>query len=575
MAVIYQNEDLSLHKNNDSIDLTSIKNNMALTVNDDGEILNEYIVKLLDNYIFELLNENESFTPIHVDEVASRIAKIYEKIRKIIDWKDDNALRRGAIERILKRIIFPNIAKITVKKFDIKYLAETLTFELIRGGHLPNNSIPLERLIDVERIIKKYLIFLDSSSKFDIFAFKQRVNYINFLIEISACEIEEILTNPFKEYGIINAMSKCLENIVRFEPNDFLKNDEIKKFLLISTIKTLYDLDDKYISYILLKLNFPNWNILEEDEIRIISKKLPEIWNQIEIDLKNKILKKFTRVAEYVDTIFLLIDDILLKYKNKPNILYKIFDNKIKFEKEIKIAYKKRYSTLKTRLIRLAIFSTLSVFLSNWFTFFIIEVPLAKLFYEGFNLKAAIIDFLIPTFVMFLLVSIIKLPSKDNMNKVINLANSIVYKNSEKRYFQIKFDNGKPSLLKIFMVSLYIEIIIFAFIGIAYLFYIGGLPMTSVIFDTFTISLTFFAAVAIKNKSKELNVDEDTTIGSFLLDMLSVPIAKVGAFLARKWKEYNVVAILFNFLIETPFAVILNLIQGWSDFISEEKQEFH
>ncbi|MBN1970383.1 MAG: hypothetical protein JW870_13530 [Candidatus Delongbacteria bacterium] len=515
------------------------------------------------------------YTPIHVDEIASRIAKVYEKIRKIIDWKDDNALRRSAIERILKRIIFPNLAGLTTKKAAVDELSETITVELIRGGHLPNDTIPMERLSDVANILKKYLVFLKSADKYDFFAVKQKINYTNFILEIAACEIEEVLTNPVKEYGIINTMSSLLYERINFIPKDHLKEDDIRKYILIATIKTLYDLDDKFITYILLKQKYVNWNSASDEELEKISKELPNVWSEIGEDLKRPYLRKFIRIAENVDTVFLLVDDILSKYKDDPGKIKENFEDHKKLEKLLTKSYESRYKTLKTRLFRLAIFSTLSVFLSNWVTFFIVEVPLANIFAEGFSFRAAVIDFVLPTAVMFFLVIIIRLPKKNNINKVIDLAFSFIYQDEEKRLYQIRFENKRPSMIKIIMTSLYFEIIIFTFIGIAYAFYIANLPISSVVFDTFTISLTVFAAVAIKNKSRELSVDEDTSVGSFLLDMLSVPVAKVGSVFARKWKEYNIVAILFNFLIETPFAVILNIIQGWSDFISERKQELH
>jgi len=40
---------------------------------------------------------------IHVDEVASKVAAFYEKIRGIIDWKEEHLLKRRAIERMFKR----------------------------------------------------------------------------------------------------------------------------------------------------------------------------------------------------------------------------------------------------------------------------------------------------------------------------------------------------------------------------------------------------------------------------------------------------------------------------------------
>lgn len=120
---------------------------------------------------------------------------------------------------------------------------------------------------------------------------------------------------------------------------------------------------------------------------------------------------------------------------------------------------------------------------------------------------------------------------------------------------------------------MYILTTLLAFAGIAFVFYIARLPITSVIFDTFTIALTVFAAVVIKNKSKELNVDEHADIHDFLLDIVAVPIAKVGSVFARKWKEYNIIAIFFNFVIETPLVVVLDFIQGWSEYIKERKSE--
>jgi hypothetical protein len=54
-----------------------------------------------------------------------------------------------------------------------------------------------------------------------------------------------------------------------------------------------------------------------------------------------------------------------------------------------------------------------------------------------------------------------------------------------------------------------------------------------------------------------------------------VTAAKVGSILASKWKEYNVISIVFNFIIETPFSLILYFIDRWSEFIKERRAELH
>jgi hypothetical protein len=83
-----------------------------------------------------------------------------------------------------------------------------------------------------------------------------------------------------------------------------------------------------------------------------------------------------------------------------------------------------------------------------------------------------------------------------------------------------------------------------------------------------------FAAVAIGNKAKELTVEDNSGVRAFIFDIISVPVAKVGAYLANKWKEYNVIAVFFNFVFETPFVLFLDFIQEWSKYIRERKSEF-
>ncbi len=271
----------------------------------------------------------------------------------------------------------------------------------------------------------------------------------------------------------------------------------------------------------------------------------------------------------------MLIGDIMEQYKETPEKLAGILSNKTALTDHLIEVYDKRYASLKTRLVRLAIFSTLSVFLSNWITFFIIEVPMASWFYEGFNLFTAIIDFVVPTAVMFALVSIIHPPAADNIELVKKAVYQFMYSDERTKHFDVYLKRQRNSAVSLIMAILYMVMMFGVLGGVGYVFYIARLPITSVLFDTFTIALTFFAAVLIRNKSKELSVDDRSSVWEFLLDMVSVPIARIGSFLAAKWKEYNVIAILFTFLIETPMVVVFDFIESWSQYLKERKSELH
>ena len=548
---------------------------------DEGAPMREllpHIQKMLDDYISGLNSAKKAVTPIHIDDIALRVAKFYEMIRKVVDWKEDNALRRSATERVLKRTLFPKLSKLTLTPdVDTYRVAYTVTADLIRGGHLLNDEIPEESVMVIETALKKYLYILAHAkfTKFEQIPLKQQINFAMFIIELAACEIEEILTTPVKERVLLETMTKMMSDRIRVRPDGTMNDDEKKTQVYIAVCRTLFDLDDTFIMAQLIKFSYRSWSMPSEEDLAVYAKDIPALWEGSSHVLEHPLARQFYAICERMDTVYMLIGDLLDTYKDRTEELQKLFGNKERYLEEITTAYDKRYHSLKSRLMRLAIFSTLSVFLSNWATFFIVEIPLASIFYEGFNWFTATIDFVVPTVVMALLVSIIKAPGAENIKSVLTAVTQSTYSGEKMMLYDVYLKKRRNKFFNLFASILYTFMMFGVLGGAGYIFYIAKLPITSVIFDTFTIALTFFAAVLIRNKSKELTVDDSSSIFEFFMDMLSVPIARVGSFLATKWKEYNIVAILFTFLIETPMVVILDFIESWSKYLKERRADLH
>lgn len=542
------------------------------------EVLSPPIVELVERYRQSLILSKKEISAIHVDEIASKIAFLYERIRKIIDWKEENVLRRSAILRILKRHF---ISKITVINFnlklDINSVAENLTLELIRGGHLQNDEVPKEKIGGVAQVLKKYIYLLENApyNKSGEIIFKKKVNFYNFILEVAACEIEDVLAPPVKENALIRAMTHLMTERIRLVPENALTPLEKETQTYIATCRTLFDLDDAIITYHILKYRYPQWLSPTNDFIIQFTNQVFLIFEKIDKDLNHPLRKELLSYCERTDTVFTLLDDLLDYYKKEPDKITQVLANKAKLKELLTQFYDKRYKTLKTRLFRLAIVTAFSVFFSNWFTFFIIEVPLAHLFYEGFNLFAAVIDFLVPPALMFLMVVIIKPPPASNLDKVIELVYRFVYLGEKKDLYEIKVQKKKRPIISFVIFLLYLAAAIVSFGTIARIFYLARLPITSVIFDTATIALNIFAALVIRNKAKELTVDDKSSIWEFILDVLSVPVAKIGSFLAAKWREYNVFTVFLNVFVELPFVTFIDFMESWSQFLKEKKAEFH
>ncbi len=115
--------------------------------------------KLISRYQLwkKSLQPGEGVATIHVDEFASKIAAFYEKVREIVDWKEQHLMRRAAVTRKLKRLFLNwEIANANVKN----NIAEPLVLELIRGGHFPNDKIAETKIGEVQKVIDKYTFII-------------------------------------------------------------------------------------------------------------------------------------------------------------------------------------------------------------------------------------------------------------------------------------------------------------------------------------------------------------------------------------------------------------------------------
>ncbi len=146
------------------------------------------------------LEPKEGVSTIHVDEVALAVASFYEKIRGVVEWKEEHLLRRRAIERILKRRLF-------LQKSG-EEVAEPLVFELIRGGHFPNDRIEEIKIEKIKKILNKYLFIIENAPRQTE---KLKLELYDWLLNIAACEVEEILSLSLREKALINYMTELMK----------------------------------------------------------------------------------------------------------------------------------------------------------------------------------------------------------------------------------------------------------------------------------------------------------------------------------------------------------------------------
>lgn len=507
---------------------------------------------------------------IHVDEFASNVAAFYEKIRMIVDWKEEHLIKRTAITRRLKRrFIGSDINNLNSSES----IAEPLILELIRAGHFPNDKIEESKIGVIKNILDKYILILKNSPQKE--TPKEKMQFYNWLMEITACEIEENLAPLRKENALIDYMFEMMKERIsvsdKFKKKNQISPEEKNIQIYIAVQQSLFKLDNPLISYNLIKYLYPQWTRPSENYLTYFTNNIYNIWHQVEQKLSHPLGKKFYTICEKYDTPYLLLGDVLAKTDISKTITPE------ELESSIKDAYKLRLSTLGQRIYRAAFYSTLSSLLTNAFSVFVIEIPLALWIYGQFSSSPYLtisVDILGPTMLMFLMVGTIRPPSKKNLNTVILETMKIVYEKENRDVYEIK-PNRKMGVITASIISIiYLATTVLSFGAILYIFDKARFPITSAIINIVLIAIISFAGIAIRKKGQELTIEEKKSgIFGFLFDILSLPVASVGRWLSNKWKKYNAIAAFFNAIIDTPFTIFVEFLEQWRYFIKERKEE--
>lgn len=514
---------------------------------------------------------------IHVDEVALKMAAFYEQLRTVVEWKEEHLMRRAAIIRKLKRKFF----ELELNNFsDIENIAESLVFELIRGGHFPNDRIEESKIPEIQKIIEKYIFILKNNPENR--EGKAGINFYNWLIEISACEIEETLAPTAREKALIDYMFESMKQKIKVSEKIFqsqiLKKEEVDIQIYIAVCLALFKLDKPIISYYLIKQRFPEWSQSLSKEknkngsVLKISQNIFKTWKNIEKNLGHPLSKKFYAICEKYDTPYLIIGDILSI--NTPSEIGKEILSPSVLEGFIKETYSKRLSTLKSRVSRSTLYSAISIFIAKLISL-VFLVSITKLFYDKTVSPFSIgLDIIVPLSLMLSTASTIKKPSKNNINIVIIETMKIIYKKNNKEEYEIKLQKKKNVAVKVLLSLLYVFSTFITFGGIYYIFYSVGLLAIFIITNIIFIALILFTLTAVAKKARELTMEEEKeNFLTFILDIFFLPMHGLGKWISNKLNKYNTGSALFGALIDMPFSAFLEFFEKWRHFIKERKEE--
>lgn len=519
-----------------------------MTVNKNGR-------KILEIFGYTKPNIKEDEDRITVHAAVSRFAFIYERIRNIVDYKDEHLIRKAAILRILKRQL--------LLEPDPRNIAEQLIRELIGARYLPNGALPVSLIDHVSWIIYKLQLVLKVNAGPE--------SHQEWLKAMVAVEIEDTVVDASREKALASFLFERISRSVKVR-GAALDDFDLRLQIYVACYRTLFKADDEIVGYKLLRVYLPEWMTPQVwmSNPRPIAERLVAVRHRIKGQLGYALSQRFQRAVKPWAAALDMMTQIYLKDPvNTPIMIEKPETLKAEIGKYAE----GRYAKVKSKLRKGTVRAMLYLLLTKMIVALVLEVPVEMYMYQRVHFESLMVNLLFPPFIMFLVGVFIRLPGFENTERIQQAAEELV---SDQPVTVKTIVAPRPrSAFATSMLTLTYTLTFVVTFGLIYLI-LNSLSFTwvSILIFMFFLSLVSFFAYRLRMGAREVVVtDNRVTLWNSVTDFFSIPVLRAGRWLSQGINRINIFLFFFDFIFEAPYKFILTLLEEWFAFAKEKKDE--
>jgi len=496
---------------------------------------------------------------VNVSKTISILARIYEKARNAVEFRAEHLVRRGAIERILKRRILLGGGA--------NDIAENLVIELLWARYIDSALIDNEKIVEIDAIIKRYLLL-----KHDMFHSAGKNGGIDWetIMGLLSSEIEDSLVSGKQREALNNFVYQAMRAKVHIPDGD---ERYVNMQTYIAVERAFGQSDDALVAYELMKMIQPSWFGLTADTSAAEFPLLLQNLRLVKTSLHDPVGEALTRYIRHHTPPFLLLRDFLLEH---GDIATAMIENKEQFETTLSEIANKRYKEIGAKVRRAVVRSIIYIFLTKMLFAFALEAPFDLFITKRVEYFALGINAIFPPILLFLVAGFQSVPGQENTKRLITRIKKVIYDfdnlKTETDIFTPKLTIRRPLLTAIFSVFyLATYLLVFGFIawGLNKLHF----NIASQVIFVFFVTLVSFFAYRIRVSAKEYEMTDREGFFGPLMDFFFLPILRVGHWLSGEIAKINIFIFLFDFILEAPLKVIFEVAEEWIRFIRTKKEE--
>ncbi|MFA6593628.1 MAG: hypothetical protein WCT16_00020 [Candidatus Buchananbacteria bacterium] len=498
---------------------------------------------------------------IKLNQLVSKLGFFYEKIRNAIDYNDEHLIRRNSLRRLINRQM-----KFLSERDPVK-ISETVIFEFIRAKYLPNDALPETDIEQTAAIIAKYLMLFKYLQGHPV-AETKKVN--DWLLDLLTCEIDEYLFPNGRDMAMVNFMYGEMVKSISFVKST-IDEKERNLQIYIAVLKNLLKADLPLIRYWLVKLYNPRWNSFTPDDIKKFAPDLAGVRNRIELHLNHYSGYQITQMIKKQAVFFQILKEIV--EQSDDNIRETLNDEK-KLEEKINEVCNKNYKRIRSKLIGSIFRVIIYIFFTKTILAFILELPYDEFIIGEVNWQALLINIIFHPLLMFVIAMSIKVPGQKNTQIIIEEIKKIIYGQERKLVYKPRKLLRRGSFTFIFFNTIYLVMFGVSFgVVVAVLHRLRFNLLSGALFIFFLTLVSFFGFRLRNFANQFLVVPRKENLWNFLVDFFSLPIIRAGKFFSTNFSKINIFLYLLDFIIETPFKMLVELLEKALSFIGEKREE--
>lgn len=491
-----------------------------------------------------------------VNPVVSKVASWYEKLRNSMEYHEEEVILRAAIERVLKRRLLLG--------GNAQTASEPLVRELIWGGYLKDDEVPESHVTQVERIIDLYLTL-----RLEVLHHKSVPEAIinEWTYQLMSSAVEHAL-NPNQER---QAIASFMFQVLRDDITITDESEETKDAQVYIAIRRAYARDD--MAFLRYHLFLQYFGELTHENVKTIAEEFGKGHEEITKQLKYTKREKIYAYVKKRTAVFLILEDLLRKYKGQ---IRHLAQNEEELRKAVFEACEIRYKGVADKVRTAIIRSVLFILLTKVIFAFAVEGTYERLVYGGILWNSLMINIAIPPLLMIIVSFFIRTPGKDNSEKIFNYIDRLLFDPEPRLGTPMQLTtkrSSKQPLLNTVFTILWLIAFVVSFGGIAYVLTRLDFNIVSQAIFIFFLAIVSFMTYRISLIAKTYSVGTKQTLLTPFIDFFFVPVVQVGRRLTQGISQINILIFVFDFLIDAPFKAIFAFAEQLFHFLHSKRDE--